>query len=82
MPPPPPAYAVALTDELAFATLADGRKLDQLEPWNRAILRPSDVFREPPRTEMSEPRWGVEDHADELPNWFHRRQAQARMICA
>jgi hypothetical protein len=59
----------ALTDELAFATLADGRKLDQLEAWNRAILRPCDAFREPPRTEMSEPLWGVENHADELPNW-------------
>jgi len=30
----------ALTDELAFGTLADGRRLDQLEAWNRAILPP------------------------------------------
>lgn len=68
-----PAYATAtaglrccaLTDELAFAMLADGRKLDQLEAWNRAILRLSDAFREPARIEMSVPLWGVENHADE-----------------
>jgi hypothetical protein len=68
-----PAYATAtaglrcctLTDGLAFATLADGQKLDQLEAWNRGILRPSDAFREPPQIEMSVPLWGVENHADE-----------------
>ena len=35
----------ALTDELAFATLADGRKLDQLEAWTEpssALVTPSE----------------------------------------
>jgi hypothetical protein len=81
-----PAYAAAtaglrtaaITDELLFATLSDTERLDQLEAWNRAILRPSETSRDPPRTEMSEPLWGVENGADALPDWFQRRQAQLR----
>jgi phage head maturation protease len=61
-----PAYASAtaglrtagITDELALATLADADRLDQLEAWNRAILRPSEGLRDPPPTQPSEPLWG------------------------
>jgi hypothetical protein len=48
-----PAYAsataglrtAAITDELLFATLSDTERLDELEAWNRAILRPSETLR-------------------------------------